>query len=51
MPVDAGEYECAISELLPFITSCLDAIEALDPPAMMATMDSLARTVVRKAFR
>ena len=48
MPVDADEYESAISESLPLISSCLDAIEAFDPPAMVARMDSLARTLVRK---
>jgi hypothetical protein len=48
MPVDAGQYESAISQSLPLIASCLDAIEAFDPPAMVARMDSLARTLVRK---
>ena len=50
-PVDVDEYESAISESLPLITSCLDAIEAFDPPAMMARLDSFARTVVRKSIR
>jgi hypothetical protein len=51
MPVGADEYESAISESLPLIASCLDAIEAFDPPVMMARLDSLARTVVRKTLR
>jgi hypothetical protein len=51
VPTEANQYESVISELLPLVTSCLDAIEAFDPPDLMARMDSLARTVVRKTLR
>lgn len=49
--VDADEYESFISEPLPLIDSCLDAVEAFDPPETMAKLDSFARTVVRKSMR
>ncbi len=51
MAVDADDYESSISESLPLIGSCLDAVEGFDPPVTMAKLDSLARTVVRKSIR
>lgn len=48
MAVDADEYEAMIIESIFQINSCLDAMEAFDPPLVMARLDSLARIVNRK---
>jgi hypothetical protein len=46
--VDVGDYELTVSKSIPLIESCLAALEVFDPPAIMASLDSFARSVVRK---
>jgi hypothetical protein len=46
-PVDPEKYDSGMSELLPVIQDCLDAIEFFDPVKLSASLDSFARTALR----
>jgi hypothetical protein len=45
--IDADKYEELVSELLPHIYSCLEAIEKFDTPGLLANINSFSRTAVR----